>query len=185
MSIIMTNPVLSVTVFEGTSLERTLSAPVDIDKSKKYSLQIAVADCFSQAEAIEAAAGVELHIAALEKAQGKKLTKSQRELVTMSYNLANGGEVNEQVEQEEPQEETPIEEPTNETSNEAPSSEGTDTSTEPSGVEEEANPEPKPEPTPEPEVSEDPIADAVEEVAKEEGTDVDADLQSALDALGI
>tara|TARA_Y100001938_G_C7966200_1_gene366929 strand:+ start:187 stop:720 length:534 start_codon:yes stop_codon:yes gene_type:complete len=177
----MTNPVLSVTVFEGTSLERTLTVPIDIDTSKRDSLQIAVADCLLQAQAIEEAAGVELHIAALEKAQGKKLTKAQRELVTMSYNIYNGGEVNEQSKPEETKKETPVEEPTNETSNEASSSEGTDTSTESSGVEE----DPEPEPTPEPEVSEDPIADAVEEIAQEEGTNVDEDLQSALDALGI
>lgn len=180
---IITLPVLTVIAFRGTSLERTLYAP--IDTSKEDALQIAVAECLEQAKAIEEAAGVELHIAALEKAQGKKLTKAQRELVTMSYNLANGEAVDEQVEQEEPQEETPVEEPTNETSSEASSSEGTDTSTEPSGVEEESDPEPEPEPTPEPEVSEDPVADAVEEIAQEEGTNVDADLQSALDALGI
>lgn len=180
---IITNPVLTVTAFEGTSLERTLSTP--IDASQPDALKLAITDCLLQAQAIEEAAGVELHIAALEKAQGKKLTKAQRELVTMSYNLANGEAVNEQVEQEEPEEETPVEEPTNETSNEASSSEGTDTSTEPSGVEEETDPEPEPEPTPEPEVSEDPIADAVEEIAQEEGTNVDDDLQSALDALGI
>lgn len=176
---IITNPVLSVTAFEGTSLERTLTAP--IDASQPDALKLAIADCLLQAQAIEEAAGVELHIAALETAQGKKLTKAQRELVTLSYNLANGGEVDEQSKPEEPKKETPVEEPTNETSNEASSSEGTDTSTEPSGVEEEEEPEP----TPEPEVSEDPIADAVEEVAKEEGTNVDEDLQSALDALGI
>lgn len=184
MSIIMTNPVLSVLVFEGTSLERTLTVPVDIDTSKRDSLQIAVAECLLQAEAIEEAAGIELHIAALEKAQGKKLTKAQRELVTLSYNLANGEAVDEQVEQEEPKEKV-VEEPTNETSNETSSHEGTDTSTEPSGVEEEADPEPEPKPEPTPEVSEDPIADAVEEIAQEEGTNVDADLQAALDALGI
>jgi hypothetical protein len=183
MSSIITNPVLSVTAFEGTSLERTLTASIDV--TQEDALAVAVADCLKQAKAIEEAAGVELHIIALEKAQGKKLNKAQRELVTMSYNLANGGEVNEQVEQEEPQEETSVEEPTNETSNEASSSKGTDTSTEPSGVEEEAEPNPEPAPEPTPEVSEDPLADAVEEIAQEEGTNIDDDLQSALDALGI
>jgi hypothetical protein len=150
--------------------------------SQADALKLATTDCLLQAQAIEEAAGVELHIAALEKAQGKKLTKAQRELVTMSYNLANGETVDEQVEQEEPKEKV-VEEPTNETSNETSSSEGTDTSIESSGVEEEEDLEPKPEPTPE--VSEDPIADAVEEIAQEEGTNVDDDLQSALDALGI
>jgi hypothetical protein len=177
---IITNPVLSVTAFEGTSLERTLTAPINSNKQGGLELKDAIAECLLQAQAIEEAAGVELHIAALEKAQGKKLTKAQRELVTMSYNLANGEELDEKVEQEEP-EETPVEEPTNETSHESSSSEGTYTSTEPSGV----GADPEPEPTPEPEVSEDPVADAVKEMVQEEGTNVDDGLQSALDALGI
>jgi hypothetical protein len=179
MESIITNPVLSVTAFEGTSLERTLTAP--IDASQKNALQLAVAACLVQAKAIEEAAGVELHIAALEKAQGKKLTKAQRELVTMSYNIYNGGEVDEQSKPEETKKETPVEEPTNETSNETSSSEGTDTSTEPSGIEEEADPEPEPEP----EVSEDPISDAVEELAEESGIDSDAATDAALAELGL
>ena len=56
MSSIITNPVLSVTAFEGTSLERTLSTP--IDASQPDALAVAVADCLKQAKAIEEAAGV-------------------------------------------------------------------------------------------------------------------------------
>jgi hypothetical protein len=77
---IITNPVLTVTAFEGTSLERTLSAPIDV--SQPDALKLATTDCLLQAQAIEEAAGIELHIAALEKAQGKKLTKAQRELLS-------------------------------------------------------------------------------------------------------
>jgi len=173
MSSIITLPVLSVTAFEGTSLERTLSAP--IDASQPDALQIAVADCLAQAMAIEEAAGVELHIAALEKSQGKKLTKAQRELVTLSYNIYNG------VEEEQPANDAPVEEEEKKTepAQEEPSketvTEGTEGSTEPSGVEEESTPEP----------SEDPVADAVKEVAEESGIDSDAATDAALAELGL
>lgn len=173
---IITNPVLSVTAFEGTSLERTLTASIDM--SQPDALKLAITECFLQAEAIEEAAGVELHIAALEKAQGKKLTKAQRELVTMSYNLANGGEVDEQVEQEKVEEngqEKAADREAEPQVGKQVHSEGTDTSTEPSGVEEESTPEP----------SEDPVADAVKEVAEESGIDSDAATDAALAELGL
>lgn len=158
MSTKYSNPTFSVTVFAGTSLERVLSSPLDMSDASP--IESALMACLEQAAELESANELELHIATLEERGGKKLTKPQRELVVMSYNLSKG--IVEDVkalpqETVKPQVQTTT---TTETTKEAP---------------EKPVDEQKP----------DPVQDALKEQAESTGKDTDSAVANALAELGL